>query len=118
MENKTAIELVTQEFNEMREKHGHTLEGDLIKWDRYDLKDIGLACVTHKVKFPPKYETEAAKKILKKTYLQKLAHAGAFILAEMEAEMERLKLEAEAKREALRKKQEEIERELNGTSNS
>lgn len=83
---KTGIQLATQERTEMIEKHGRTVERDVEENPNGELLDGALAILNgDREQFPPHWNENICDKIMnKKEWVDKLAIAAAFIMAEID----------------------------------
>jgi len=79
---KTGIELINQEYNEMRSKHGYTSESDK-QHTAGELLSAANYCITLQKDFwPAHWKIQPRYKIEEKTHAEQLVIAGAFYLAE------------------------------------
>ncbi len=85
--SKTGIELIAQERQEQIQKHGRTVEQDVIKNVNYELRDAAVALIYGAGKRPPypsSWDKEMCEKMDKKSYAKRLVIAGACIAAELD----------------------------------
>lgn len=87
----TGIELIAKEREEQINKHGRTLEGDLL-WKQHELTYVAGFLVHYKTAevpnveqyCPPTFDKEIFKKMVNKPYKERLIIAGALIAAELD----------------------------------
>lgn len=92
---KTGIELIAIERQEQIEKHGRTVEGDVLENTEYQLvsaasrmlftpDDAGFDLMEHDAFIPKGWDRGTWLKMIKKTYNERLIIAGALITAEID----------------------------------
>lgn len=82
---KTGIELIAIERKEQIEKHGRTIENDVVENEDGQLKYGAVALLTSLDEdFPAEWNYATCKKMMAKPELEKLIIAGAFIAAEID----------------------------------
>lgn len=81
----TGIELIAKERQEQIEKHGHTIEKDIIENDGNQLRWAAQGLIsTIEEDFSSEWEGDKAMKMLAKPEIERLIVAGALIAAEID----------------------------------
>lgn len=84
-EQKTGIELIAQERLEQKTKHNHSPKSDYEQYPDYELVILAQAILdANPDHAPDTFDAKFIKKVMEKSYVDRLIIAGALIAAEID----------------------------------
>ena len=82
---RNGIDQIAKERSEQIKLHDRTIAKDVLENFNEELREGALALLTNnKDLFPGKWDAELCKKMIGKSYKERLVYAGAFIAAEID----------------------------------